>query len=369
MKNVFLRYPTKPMDVSRKSISQLTNEMILTGFQGRKLGEAIETWAEMLERDDIVIFFGLAGAMVPAGMRKIIAYLIEKRMIDVLVSTGANLFHDLCESLGVKHFIGTDVVDDVKLRTLRVDRIYDVFADEKKYCIADKFIAREFCIDALKDDYPYSSREILYLLGKYLDNHELTKDKNSILISAFKNNLPIFSPALNDSMIGADIMAANRPWKDKSKSKIKRIRGKTKHIKVRKIVLNALKDVDEITRITEKASETGVIYIGGGTPKNFTNQSAIMANFLTHKNKSHSFAIQITTDIPEWGGLSGCTFKEAQSWGKFKPSAKMVMCHCDATIALPIMVHALMEKCNDVAEKRKKPIFNWSGNDLKLRYA
>ena len=189
----FLKLPTEPIEVwPDKKISQLTEEMLSTGFQGRKLAEALQLWSKMLKRKNIVIWLGLAGAMVPAGMRKIISYLIQRRMIDVIVSTGANLYHDCFESLGSKHYIGTHLIDDVKLRKQRVDRIYDVFASEQKFYELDKWIERVFS-QTLRDYYPYSSREVLHLLGKILS--KVAKDKNSILVSAYRHGIPIFCPA------------------------------------------------------------------------------------------------------------------------------------------------------------------------------
>lgn len=359
MKKKFLKHPTEPIEVwPEKKISQLTTEMLSTGFQGRKLAETVEVWSRMIKRKNLVIWFGLAGAMVPAGMRRIVSYLIKKRMIDVIASTGANLYHDFCESMGVKHFIGTHTIDDIKLRKNRVDRIYDVFADEDKFYSADNWITKEFCLN-LKGNYPYSSREILYLLGKVLSKK--ARDKDSILINAYKCNVPIFCPAFGDSSLGFSIMFVNRRKKEKTII----IDGKKYVLKKRRIIVDQMKDVDESSKITEKA-HTGVIYIGGGTPKNYIQQTAVIADYQTRHDRSHKFAVQITTDSPQWGGLSGCTFEEAKSWGKIDKNAKMVTCHCDATIALPIVVHALSERFKKV--RRNIPVFHFSNGNLKISY-
>jgi deoxyhypusine synthase len=360
VQNKFLQHPTQPIKVyPKKKISQLTNEMLTTGFQGRKLAEAIEIWAKMLKRKDIVVWMGLAGAMIPAGMRKIISYFIQRRMIDVLVSTGANLYHDCCEALGVKHYIGTHLIDDTRLRKHKVDRIYDVFGDERKFYETDRIITNEFCL-LLKDNYPYSSREVLYLLGKFLS--EKAKEKDSILVSAFRNNVPIFCPALNDSSIGFSIMFANR----RRNEKIIKIDGKEVVLKKRRIIVDQMKDVDESSRITEKAKQTGVVIIGGGVPKNFIQQTAIVSSYQTRHDKAHKFAIQICTDVPEWGGLSGATLEEAQSWGKYSPNAKKVNCYVDATVALPIISHALSERFEQMT--RNVPIFHFTNGNLKIEY-
>ncbi|MEM3597387.1 MAG: deoxyhypusine synthase [Candidatus Hadarchaeum sp.] len=346
MRSKFLKTPTHPIEVQPgRSISHLTEGLLATGFQGRKLGEAVEVWAKMLREKQNIIWLGLAGAMVPAGMRKVISYLIKRRMIDVLVSTGANLYHDLHEARGKRHYVGSHLVDDVKLRKHYVDRIYDVFADETEFYRTDLWIEKEFC-PHLSDMYRYSSREIIYELGKFLDSWGAEKD--SIILSAYHSGVPVFCPALNDSSLGFSLMFANRR------------RG-------RRIILDSLKDVDESSRITEVAGTTSVVYIGGGVPKNFIQQTAVIAGYQTRHDRSHKYALQISMDAPMWGGLSGCTFEEAQSWGKIDLRAKKVMCYADATIALPIVAHALGEKFKKL--RRDVPVFEWGRNGtLTIKY-
>jgi len=345
MVNKFLKHATIPIEVwPEKKISELAKDMTMTGFQGKNLGLAVEIWARMLKKRNIVIWFGLTGAMVPAGMRRIVSYLIKRRMIDVVVATGANLYHDCFEALGGKHYQGTHMIDDVKLRKNKVDRIYDVFANEHKFYEADLWIEKVFST-TLRNHYPYSSREILFQLGKMLKEHEKAKD--SILVNAYENNVPIFCPALGDSSIGFSVMFANRR-RDK------------------RIIVDQIKDVNESSRITEKTRYSGVVYIGGGTPKNFIQQTAVIAGYQTRHDRSHSYAIQITTDAPQWGGLSGCTFEEAQSWGKIRKNARMVACYCDATIALPIVVHALSDRFKRLT--RNVPLIDFKNGDVKLSY-
>jgi deoxyhypusine synthase len=345
MVNKFLKHATIPIEVwPEKKISELAKDMTMTGFQGKNLGLAVEIWARMLKKRNIVIWFGLTGAMVPAGMRRIVSYLIKRRMIDVVVSTGANLYHDCFEALGGKHYLGTHMIDDVKLRKNKIDRIYDVFANEHKVYEADLWIEKIFS-PTLRNHYPYSSREILFQLGKMLKENEKVKD--SILVNAYENNVPIFCPALGDSAIGYSIMFANRR-RDK------------------RIIVDQIKDVNESSGITEKTKQSGVVYIGGGTPKNFIQQTAVIAGYQTRHDRSHSYAIQITTDAPQWGGLSGCTFEEAQSWGKIRKNARMVACYCDATIALPIVAHALSDKFKRLT--RNVPLIDFKNGDVKLSY-
>lgn len=341
----FLRVPTEPVDVSAdERISDLLKNLRCTGFQGRKLAEVTDIWVRMLRKRNCVLWMGLAGAMVPAGMRKVISYLIRRRMIDVLVTTGANLYHDIFEARGERHYVGSPGVSDVRLRKARVDRIYDIFADEQKFYKLDNWIEKQISTRLL-DNTPYSSREILEKLGELLE--ETAREKHSIILDAYRAGVPIYCPALNDSALGFSLMFANRR------------RG-------RHIIVDALKDVHETARITEKVKTTGVIYLGGGVPKNFIQQTAVIASYQTRHDRSHNFAIQITTDMPVWGGLSGCTFEEAQSWGKITKSAPMATCYSDITIALPIVARALAQRFRRL--RRAVPHFDWSDDDLAIHF-
>ncbi len=310
---------TEPVKIEKRGISELLEDMAKTGFQGRKLGEAFQVWKNMLEDKEVTIFLGLSGAMVPAGMRRVISYLIRKNYIDVIVSTGANIFHDIHEAVGGKHYLGSAHVDDIALLRHGIDRIYDVFAEEEKFRKSDRLIAE--ISEELPSDREFSSREFINHLGKRLIERGAAED--SIIVSAIESKLPIFIPALGDSSIGIGLMIARRKGVN--------------------IMINQMKDVDEITKIVEKTEKTGVIYIGGGVPKNFIQQTEVIASILGFRVNGHEYAIQFTTDAPHWGGLSGCTFEEAVSWGKISVTSKKVQVFVDATIALPVVVNALEE--------------------------
>jgi len=314
----YLRNPTVPIEVGEKSIEQLLSEMENTGYQGRKLAEVADIWKRMID-SKVTICMGLAGAMVPAGMRSIVAYLIENRFIDVLVSTGANLFHDMHESLGGHHYKGTHMADDNELFKHGVDRIYDVFAKETEFRKTDLFIAN--FADKLEKD-TYSSREFLSILGKKLSE---SGGKKSILTTAYEHGVPIYCPGIADSSIGIGLAVGRRLGK-------------------KRIQIDTIADVEETTDIVMQSKGTGVIYLGGGVPKNFIQQTEVTSSILGVDIGGHEYAIQITTDAPHWGGLSGCTFEEAQSWGKISEKAKKATAFCDVTIGLPIVAHALVNK-------------------------
>ncbi|WP_094227335.1 deoxyhypusine synthase [Methanolobus psychrotolerans] len=336
----FTQNPTQPVEIKDRSVSNLIEAMQYTGFQGRKLAESVKAWENMLKEENVTIFMGLSGAMVPAGMRKAITYLIENRLIDCLVSTGANIFHDCHEALGLKHYVGSHMANDEELFEHGVDRIYDVFAYEEEFRNTDHFIA-----DFAKrhEGKQYSSRDFIRLLGKEISEKG---DNQSIIASAYKHNVPIFIPALCDSSIGIGLTIARRLGCN--------------------VNIDQIKDVDEITQMVELSEKTGVIYVGGGVPKNFIQQTEVVASIMGHEVVGHEYAIQYTSDVPHWGGLSGCTFDEAVSWGKIAKEAKKVQVFVDATIALPIVIHALHEKTGDKA--RRTPSFNWEEGQANIYF-
>ena len=316
------------------SAAGIVERMGQTAFQARNLGGAARIWDAML-RDDATIFFGLAGAMVPAGMRPLIVYLIENRLIDVIVSTGANLYHDVYESLGFQHSQGDPEGDDVRLAHLRVVRFFDVLAPEHEFAIGERFCT-EFSL-TLEDDRPYTTREYFHLLGKAMA--PVAKEEG-ILTAAAKHGVPIYCPALADSAHGLAVAEG-------------RLRSG------KRIMYDTIGDLLEMTHLALTASKTGVIYVGGGTPKNFIQQSGVAGYLFGRERPGHSYGIQITMDQPQWGGLSGCTFEEAVSWRKISPDAQFVTVYAEATIALPLVVSALAEGSREAIAARKLPALDW----------
>ncbi|MBN2734274.1 MAG: deoxyhypusine synthase [Methanomicrobiaceae archaeon] len=298
-------------------IGRLLSNMGSTGFQGRKLGESLDIWKQMAGDSSCTIMLGLSGAMIPAGMQEVIRELVKRRYVDVIVSTGANMFHDACEHLNVHHYMGYHNVDDAELFSKGIDRIYDVFAYEEQFRDVDSAIA-----DFADEISPYcgSSRDFTERLGRWL--LEKNPAGKSVLSECAEMGVPVFIPAICDSSIGIGLLMARR--------------------KGVSVSVDQIADVDEITKIVESSVRTGVVYVGGGVPKNFIQQTQVVASIHNSGNEGHNYAIQYTTDSPHWGGLSGCTFEEAISWGKEKPGVNNVQCFCDATIALPVVVSGLV---------------------------
>lgn len=312
------------------NVASLLSGMARTGFQGRKLGESVEIWRRMLGDPGCTIFFGLSGAMIPAGMQRCLVEMAKRHYVDVIVSTGANVFHDICEHLGVCHYLGHHHVDDCDLYRMGIDRIYDVFAFEEEFRSVDRRIA-----DWSESIAPFrgSSREFIERFGKWLAGEKPAHD--SLTSVCAKEKIPIFIPALADSSIGIGLLIARRRGFD--------------------IDIDQIADADEITGIVEEAKKTGVVYVGGGVPKNFIQQTQVIGSIHEKDLGGHDYAIQYTTDSPHWGGLSGCTFDEAISWGKESADSKQVQVHVDATIALPLVISALIGSgAKRVARRRAK---------------
>src|SRR5947209_4772360 len=238
------KHPVQHFDVAKvHTVSEALEAFNTTSFQSRMLGRCYKIWLHMLsDPDRPLIFFGLSGAMIAGGMRRLLRDLIAFGAIDVLVSTGANLSHDLYESLGGRHYMAHHHIDDPTLRKMRIDRVYDTYADDVKFTETDEFV--ETFADSLEPR-NYSSRELFQLTG------ERVKDEYGILSTAAREHLPVFCPALADSSIG---MALTVQYLERTK------KGGTP------MVYSPMMDNVEIMSLKQRFTKSGVIFIGGGTP-------------------------------------------------------------------------------------------------------
>lgn len=283
-------------------IVEFINSLKGTGFNAKRLALACEIYNEMINDNECVKFFGLAGALVPVGMQRIIYDFIKEGYIDILVTTGANLTHDLAEALGYHHLQGNhispDDIDDSDLYKEEINRIYDIFMPNKVYEGIEEFISK-----LQIPDYQMTVSSFLKFLGK-----QLPQNSHSILKICEERNVPIFCPAFTDSGLAMQLGFHHQ-----------------------QINLNHFKDMLEMVNLAWDAKKAGICIIGGGVPKNFIMQS------LQFCPNSATYALQITMDRPEPGGLSGATLREAISWGKINEKAKYSTIISDATIALPII--------------------------------
>ena len=340
-KSRFLRAPVEPFVVQPDAAAgDLLARMERISFQGRNLAIARRIWEKMLG-DDCTIFLGMAGALSAGGLRMIVAYLVEHRYIDCLVSTGANLYHDLHETRGRHHYLGSPHEDDAALQAEHIDRVYDTYAREDEFCDNDEWIAA-FALTL--DRRPYTSREFIYKLGEYLWQQT---GQEGILTAAYKANVPIFCPAIADSSIGMGLSQARH--RDPSAG-----------------LIDVIGDIVESANLVIRHPRTASVVLGGGTPKNFINQASVQAEFFDDRIGGHRYALQIVTDVPHFGGASGSSLEEARSWGKLATDAEQVTVHADATIALPILVSALAGGAVDTLARRKPMAFDLAGPTMSV---
>ena len=313
-KKELLKQKVKHIDIKKFNSIPLIDLYDDMAFQSRNLANACEIYDRMLKDKDCTIILCLAGSLVSAGLKKVIIDQIESNMIDAIVSSGAIVVdQDFFEGLGFNHYRGFINADDNQLRELMIDRIYDTFIDEEDLRICDETITK---IADTMEKGAYSSREFIYEMGKYLDKND--KNKESFVLSAYKNELPIFCPAFSDSSAGFGLVLHQVNKKDH-------------------IAIDSVKDFKELTHIKVKSKDTGVLMIGGGVPKNFVQDTVVAADLLGVNSPMHKYAVQLTVADERDGALSGSTFKEASSWGKVDQSYEQ-MVFSEATITYPLLV-------------------------------
>ncbi|MEM3061193.1 MAG: deoxyhypusine synthase [Candidatus Bathyarchaeia archaeon] len=293
------------------SVNELTEEMSGCGVLGAgRLAKAVEITTKMFSDPDCAVLLSLAGPLVAGGLRKIIKDLIEYGYLKAIVTTGANMVHDVVESLGYKHNRGSFKSDDLKLWKENIGRIGDIYVDLKVFENVEKWIYENLESFSEDEREKLSPNKLLFKLGKRIS------DKESIIASAAKKDIPIICPGLIDSIIGFQLWSFGR---------IKTLR------------MDPMLDLNALMELVLNAKKVGVLILGGGMPKHLT----LFANTF---RGGVDFALQITMDRPEAGSLSGAYLEEAISWGKVKDESNLVTLICDATIAFPIIIAATLER-------------------------
>ncbi len=315
-KKDLLKETIQHIDIKEHNVISFVDSMEKMAFSARDLNRAANIYNLMLEDKNCSVILTLAGSLFSAGLKKVVYDLVSNNMIDAIVSTGAIMVdQDFFEALGFKHYLGSPFSDDNKLRDLHIDRIYDTYIDEDELRICDDTTAEIF--ESLEAR-PYSSRELLWEFGKYLEDNGGPKVNDSVIYAAYKNNVPIFVPAFSDCSAGFGIVMHQHKNPDKHLS------------------FDSGKDFLELTQIKMNTSDTGIIMIGGGVPKNFTQDIVVAAEILQEDAPMHKYAVQITVADERDGALSGSTLKEASSWGKVETTYEQ-MVYSEATIAMPLV--------------------------------
>lgn len=321
------------------TIADLVDQMAGMSIQARNIGQCAKVVERMLtDETRQTTLLGLAGPLIAAGLRNVIREMIEAGMVDVVVSTGAIIYQDIYQARGFKHYQGAVTADDGELRDLYLDRIYDTYVDEEAFWATDLWCGR--VADTLPRG-PVSSRQYLAHLAGHLE------DESSILYTCAKYGVPVFCPALNDSSIGIGltdhhhraVLAGEAP-----------------------ISIDSIQDNYELTQIVVQSPATSAMYIAGGVPKNYINDSVVMS-YIFGLDRGHDYAMQCTTAVTADGGLSSSTLGEAQSWGKVKKDASIAMAWVEPSVALPLIAGYALQR--NVAKDRTRLELEWDGEILK----
>ncbi len=332
-KRDLLKETIEHIDIKSFDSTSIINSMRKMSFSSRDTASAADILMKMLSDKECTVILTLAGSTSAGGCMQVYAEMVKNRMIDVVVATGASIIDmDFFEALGFKHYRGGQEVPDKKLREFYIDRIYDTYIDEDDLQICDSTIKE--VADSLEPR-PYSSREFIMELGKYLVKNAVKKD--SLVQLAYENNVPVFCPAFSDSSAGFGLV--KHQWERPD----------------RHVTIDSVRDFRELTMIKMAANTTGLFMIGGGVPKNFAQDVVVCAEVLGKPVPMHKYAVQITVADVRDGACSSSTLQEASSWGKVDTKYEQ-MVYAEATTVLPLIASYAYH--SRVWEKRPKREWN-----------
>lgn len=330
-KTDYLGKPVQHIDITTIHAVPIIDAMREMSFSARELANAADIYDRMLSDKDCSIILTIAGSTSAAGCMQVYSDLVKYNMVDAVVATGATIVDmDFFEALGFKHYQGTPNVDDQELRRLYIDRIYDTYIDEEQLQVCDQTV--HLIADEL-DPRPYSSREFIREMGRYLSSHAVKK--NSLVQTAFEHDVPIFCPAFSDSSAGFGLVL--HQWNTPES-----------HVSI-----DSVKDFLELTMIKMAVENSGLLMIGGGVPKNFAQDTVICAEVLGKEVPMHRYAIQITVADARDGACSSSTLREATSWGKVDVSYEQ-MVYAEATSVLPLMASYAYQQGHWKERQRRK---------------
>lgn len=316
----YLQTPIQHLDLTGHNVVPWVESMEHAAFSARDLHRAATIYDMMLRDEDCGIILCLAGSLISAGLKQIFVEMIRHNMVDAIVSTGANIVdQDFFEALGFRHYVGEERLKsglfDEELRQLNIDRIYDTLIDEDQLRICDDTITE---IANQLEPRPYSSREFVAEMGRWLtrNGHE---DRESIVLEAYRRDVPIFVPAFSDCSAGFGLIAHQAAREDAPQ-----------------LSIDSVRDFHELSKLKIHSGDTGLLMIGGGVPKNFAQDVVVAADILGHEAAMHKYAIQVTVADVRDGALSGSTLKEACSWGKVDVVYEQ-MVYSEATLAVPLI--------------------------------
>lgn len=332
-KTDLLKETIEHIDITSFNSTPIIDAMRKMSFTSRDTAVAADIFHHMLKDPKCTTILTLAGSTSAAGCMQVYVDMVKNNMIDVVVATGASIVDmDFFEALGFKHYAGRKDVPDKRLREFYIDRIYDTFIDEDDLQECDTAVKK--IADSLEPQ-PYSSREFIREMGKYLTKNSVKK--NSLVQTAYENNVPIFCPAFSDSSAGFGLV--RHQWENPEE-----------HVSI-----DSVKDFLELTKIKIAAGTTGLFMIGGGVPKNFAQDTVVCAEILGNPVDMHKYAVQITVADVRDGACSSSTLQEAASWGKVDTVYEQ-MVYAEATSVLPLIASYIYH--SEVWKKRNPK--NWS---------
>jgi len=332
-KKDLLKETVEHIDIKSFDSTPIIDAMRKMSFTSRDTASAADILQRMISDRDCSIILTLAGSTSAGGCMQVYVDMVKHNMVDAIVATGASIVDmDFFEALGFRHYRGTPFIDDSLLRNHYIDRIYDTYIDEEELQQCDLTIGK---IADLLEPRPYSSREFIHEMGKYLVEHAVKKD--SLVQVCYEQDVPIFCPAFSDSSAGFGLV--KHQWDNPGK-----------HLSI-----DSVKDFLELTQIKMAAKTTGLFMIGGGVPKNFVQDTVICAEILGEDVPMHQYAVQITVADVRDGACSSSTLKEASSWGKVDTVYEQ-MVYAEATSVVPLIVSYAYHR----GDWKNRPKFRWS---------
>ncbi len=340
----YLKRPTDPIEIDRdRSVAGLLAKFEATSFQARNLAIAHNIWLNMLD-DTCTIVLGLSGPLIPAGMRRLIAWLIRNRYVDVVVTDGLTVFHDIHESLGRQHYQGSPLTAASELQAHRIARLYDTLLSEEEVQEADEWL-RSF-VNMQDMSRPYATREFLNLLG-----HELSEiaNEDGVLTAAYKARIPVFCPGVTTSPLVRGIAAGR--------------------IDRRSLFLfDVIQDVVEMAHILVGSTNVGALYFGSSLCSDFVCQAQATGTVVNARLRPLKYVVKVTLDGLLNGGTLLHPVEDADNWSRAAKELRLVTAYCDPTIALPMLVTALTQSATRQIKSRRKPTFTL-GRDLVMSAA
>ncbi len=335
----------EPVPRKGLTVKELVENYGGMAFNARRLARAANIWLEAVRDKDARIYFTFAGAMVPAGLRKVVSTAMDKGLIHAVAITGSNMSHDGLQAFNMPHKKGSEEADDSVLRDERVLRIHDVFIPRKEWDAYDYWLEEEFYPSIVRrfvegeqnipgDVVTITPKEFFFELGKHFAEE---KGDDGILASAYRNDIPIFCPAFMDCTYGVTLEVFNRLHSVEIGYSLR---------------IDQTRGFSQLVDDMSKAKRKAVVVVGGGSPKNYVFQTSEALSerglvdvlpLAEEQKEGFHYAIQMSTDMPVWGGLSGATLDEAISWKKVDSEARRCVVYSDATIALPLIIQYVLD--------------------------